>query len=88
MPVRIINCYISMLPVLKAEESLLRYHSVVCGVGPKSKKQAQQMKKQVQEWIKTMGRYSKKAKTNKAASFEDMKLMLEGMGIRVKGAAK
>ena len=44
------------------------------------------MKKQVREWIKTMGRYSNKAKTNKAASFEDMKAMLESMGIRVKMA--
>jgi|CXWL01.1.fsa_nt_gi hypothetical protein len=86
MPVRKVNCYIEMLPVIKAEESLLRYQATVCGVGPKNKRQAQQMKKQVQEWVKTMGRYSKKAKTNKAASFEDMKLMLQSMGIRVKGA--
>ena len=81
-----VNCYIQMLPVIKAEESLLAYQSMSCGVGPKTKPQARQMKKQVREWIKTMGRYSNKAKTNKAASFEDMKAMLESMGIRVKMA--
>lgn len=85
MPVKILNCYIAMMPVIEAKETLLNYHAVTCGVGPKSKKQAQQMKKQVREWIKTMSRYSKKVKTNKAASFEEMKAMLESMGIRVKG---
>lgn len=86
MPIMMINCYIQMLPVIKAEESLLNYQAVTCGVGPKSKRQAGQMKKQVREWIKTMGRYTKRAKVNKAASFEDMKMILEGMGIRVKTA--
>lgn len=82
---KVINCYIQMLPVIKAEESLLQYQAMTCGVGPKNKRQAGQMKKQVREWIKTMGRYSKKVKTNKAGSFEEMKAMLESMGIRVKG---
>lgn len=77
-----------MLPVIKAEESLLNYQSVLCGVGPKSKKQAQQMRAMVKEWIKTMGRYSKQVKAKKAGSFEDMKAMLESMGIKVKGAQK
>ncbi len=88
MPLRRLNCYISMLPVIKAEESLLNYQATTCGMGPKNKGQARQMKKQVQEWVKTMNRYSKKAKVNKAASFEDMKAILESMGIRVKGASK
>lgn len=79
-----LNCYIQMLPVIKAEESLLTYQAVTCGVGPKSKSQAHQMKKQVREWVKTMGRYSKPVKANRAGSFEDMKAMLSGMGIRVK----
>ncbi len=85
MPVRILKCYTAMLPVIKAEESLLMYDSVACGVGPKTKKQAQQIKKQIRDLVKIKGRYSKKAKTDKAASFEDMKAILESMGIRVKG---
>lgn len=86
MPVKMINCYIKMLPVIKAEESLLAYQAAVCGAGPKSKKQAHQMKKTVRDWVRTMGRYSPKAATRKAGSFEDMKAMLAGMGIRVKVA--
>lgn len=79
-----LNCYIQMMPVIKAEESLLAYQATSCGVGPKSKPQARQMKQQVREWIKTMGRFSAQAKSKKAASFEEMKLMMEAMGIRVK----
>ena len=81
-----VNCYVQMLPVIKAEESLLSYQATSCGVGPKTKAQARRMKKQVREWIKTMGRYSNKARPNKAASFEEMKAMMESMGIRVKTA--
>ena len=84
MPIKKLNCYVSMLPVIKAEESLLRYQAMTCGVGPKSRSQAQQMKKQVREWIKTMNRYSGRAKIRKAASFEDMKLAMAAMGIKVK----
>lgn len=81
---KMLNCYIQMLPVIKAEESLLHYQAVTCGVGPKSKRQAQQMKKQVREWIKIMGRYSEQARARRAGSFEDMKIMLRSMGIKVK----
>ncbi len=73
-----------MLPVIKAEESLLSYQAVTCGVGPKSKRQAGQMKKMVREWIKTMGRYSPKSRAKKAANFEEMRAMLESMGVKVK----
>lgn len=79
---KILNCYIEMLPVIKAEESLLRYQAMACGVGPKTKRQAHQMKKQVREWVKTMGRYSGRAKQK--MGFEGMKAALESMGIRVK----
>ncbi len=77
-----------MLPVIKAEESLLQYQAVTCGVGPKSKKQAHQMKKQVRDWIKTMNKFSGKSATRKATSFEDMKAAMAAMGIKVTGGKR
>lgn len=88
MPVKFLRCYIEMLPVIKAEESLRSYQAVACGVGPKSKKQAHQMKKQVRDWIKTMSKYSSKPATRKAASFEDMQAAMAAMGIKVTGGKR
>ena len=39
------------------------------------------MKQQVREWIKTRWDDSRQAKSKKATSFEEMKLMMEAMGI-------
>lgn len=83
MPVRIIGCYVKMLPVIKAEESLRWYQAMACGAGAKNKKQGQQMRKIVREWIKTMNRYAATQKAKKAANLEEATAMLSAMGIRV-----
>lgn len=86
MPIKMLSCYIQMLPVIKAEETLLRYQAVSLGMGPKSKRQVPQMKRQVRELVRTMQRFSGRPKANRAASFEDMQVVLASMGIKVKMA--
>lgn len=88
MPLKRLRCYIEMLPVIKAEESLLQYQAVACGVGPKSKTQAHQMKRQVRDLVKTMNRYSSKTATRRATSFEDMQAAMASMGIKVTGGKR
>jgi hypothetical protein len=89
LPIKMLNCYISMMPVIKAEESLLLYQATACGVGPRNRAQSYQMRKQVREWVKTMRRFSgQQAPTRKAKDFEEYKAALAGMGLRVKEAAR
>lgn len=81
---RLLNCYIQMLPVIKAEESLAAYQVGVCAGGPKSKRQAQQMKRQVKDWQKTMMRHSGRSTVRRPVSAGDMKAVMAGFGISVK----
>lgn len=83
MPQRQLSCYVAMLPVIKAEEALGLYQSVACGTGGKSKRQATQIRRQINEWIKTTRRYSG-SKVRRPKNPEDMKAMLASLGIQVK----
>ena len=84
MPRRKMNCYVAMLPVIKAEESLRVYQATACGVGPKSRAQASQMKQQVKEWVRTMQRYSGRPRPAKPKNATDMRAALAAMGIKLK----
>jgi hypothetical protein len=79
-----LDCYVKMLPVIKAEETLLSYQAARLGAGPKSRGQAQQMKRQVRELVRKMSRYSEKARPHRASSFEDLQRTMPGFGIKVK----
>lgn len=81
---RALICYLEMMPVIKAEESLMSYQVAACGAGPKNKKHARQIRQQVREWSKTMRRYSNKPKAQRAASFEEMQALMASMGVRMK----
>lgn len=74
-----------MMPVLKAEESLLAYQATACGVGPRSNGQKQQMKRQVREWVKTMQRFTGKPRPQRPSSLDDMRAVVSAMGIKVRG---
>lgn len=73
-----------MLPVIKAEETLLAYQAARLGAGPKSRSQASQMKQQVRELVRKMNRYSEKQRPRKASSQSDMEAAMASFGIKVK----
>lgn len=84
MPVRALNCYLQMIPVIKADESLRFYQAMACGSGAKSKRQASQIRRQVQEWIKTSRRYSDGGSIRRPKNAEEMRAVMAALGITVK----
>lgn len=84
MPLRALNCYLQMIPVIKAEEALRFYQAIACGSGAKSKRQASQIRRQVQEWIKTSRRYSDGGAIRRPKNAEDMRTTMAALGILVK----
>lgn len=72
-----------MLPVLKADESLRLYQATACGTGPRNKRQAGQIRRQVQDWIKVTRRYSQRDTTRRPMNADEMRAAMAGLGIKV-----